>query len=105
MNPRLVAAALAVALPLPLLAQTQQIRPPIAVHWMSAETAGGMGMDLPPGEEDPLTAELSSFLQAVRDGKPPAVDAQAGFAAVDAAQRVVEAIRAHHWDGLAMQKV
>ena len=49
MNPRLVAAALAVALPLPLLAQTQQIRPPIAVHWMSAETAGGMGMDLPPG--------------------------------------------------------
>ena len=42
-------AAFAAALPLPLLAQTQQVRPPIAVYWMSVETAGGMGMDLPPG--------------------------------------------------------
>ena len=30
-------------------AQTQQIKPPIAVYWMSVETAGGMGMALPPG--------------------------------------------------------
>jgi hypothetical protein len=30
-------------------AQTQQVKPPIAVYWMSVETAGGMGMALPPG--------------------------------------------------------
>lgn len=49
MNTRLIAALLATALPLPLLAQTQQVRPPIAVYWMSVETAGGMGVDIPPG--------------------------------------------------------
>ena len=49
MKSRLVAAALAVSLPLPLLAQTQQIKPPVARYWMSVETAGGMGMDIPPG--------------------------------------------------------
>ncbi|HEY5292870.1 MAG TPA: hypothetical protein VIJ43_11215 [Burkholderiales bacterium] len=49
MKLRLLAAALAAALPLPLLAQVQQIKPPIAVYWMSVETAGGMGMEMPPG--------------------------------------------------------
>ena len=46
---RCVAVAAAAMLPLPLLAQTQQIRPPIALYWMSVETAGGMGMDIPSG--------------------------------------------------------
>ena len=46
---RYVAAAVAAMLPLPLLAQTQQVRPPIALYWMSVETAGGMGMDIPSG--------------------------------------------------------
>ncbi len=46
---RYVAAAVAAMLPPPLLAQTQQIRPPIAIYWMSVETAGGMGMDIPSG--------------------------------------------------------
>jgi hypothetical protein len=49
MKTRMLAAAVTAALPLSLLAQTQQVKPPIAVYWMSAETAGGMGMDLPPG--------------------------------------------------------
>jgi len=49
MKYRLVATAVAAILPLPLLAQTQQVRPPIAVYWMSVETAGGMGMEIPPG--------------------------------------------------------
>jgi hypothetical protein len=49
MKSRMLAAALAAALPLPLLAQTQQIKPPVAVYWMSVETAGGMGMEMPPG--------------------------------------------------------
>jgi hypothetical protein len=51
MKTRILAATLAAALPLPVLAQTQQIKPPIAVYWMSVETAGGMGMgmEMPPG--------------------------------------------------------
>ena len=46
---RIPAAALAAALPLSLFAQTQQVKPPIAVYWISAETAGGMGIEMPPG--------------------------------------------------------
>jgi len=49
MSSRMLAAAILAALPLPLLAQTQQIRPPIALYWLNVETAGGMGMDMPPG--------------------------------------------------------
>lgn len=49
MKSHLLAAALAAALPLPLPAQTQQIRPPIALYWLNVETAGGMGMEMPPG--------------------------------------------------------
>lgn len=49
MKLRCVAVTVAAMLPLPLLAQTQQIRPPIALYWMSVETAGGMGMDIPAG--------------------------------------------------------
>lgn len=50
MKLRILTAALAAAIPFSAMAQTQQqVRPPIAVYWMSVETAGGMGMDLPPG--------------------------------------------------------
>jgi len=56
--------------------------------------------DLPPGEEDPLTAELTSFMDAARGGKRPTVDGHAGYAAVDAAERVVAAIKRHKWDGM-----
>jgi hypothetical protein len=49
MKSRTLAAAMALVLPLPLLAQTQQVRPPIAHYWLNVETAGGMGMEIPPG--------------------------------------------------------
>ena len=50
MKIRIFSAALAAALPLGAAAQTQQqVKPPIAVYWLSVETAGGMGMELPPG--------------------------------------------------------
>ena len=50
MKVHILAAALAAALPLAVAAQAQQqVRPPIAVYWMSVETAGGRGMELPPG--------------------------------------------------------
>ncbi len=57
-------------------------------------------MDLPEGQDDPLTAELTSFLTAVRGQGPVAVDGLAGLAAVDAAQRVQEAMAGHQWEGL-----
>ena len=43
-------------------------------------------------EEDPLRAELSEFLNAVRGEGKPRVDAHAGCAAVEAAERVVTAM-------------
>lgn len=50
MKIRILAAALAAALPFGAIGQAQQkVTPPIAVYWMSVETAGGMGMDIPPG--------------------------------------------------------
>ena len=54
MTVRMLAAAIAAALPFAAAAQQaqQKIRPPIAVYWMSVETAGGMAMGmggLPPG--------------------------------------------------------
>jgi len=56
--------------------------------------------DLPPGEEDQLTAEQTNFLNAVRHGSRPMVDGPAGYAAVDAAERVVAAIKEHKWQGI-----
>ena len=52
-------------------------------------------------EQDPLTAQLRDFLEAVRHNRRPVVDAEAGFAAVDAAARIIEAVRTHRWEGLA----
>ena len=49
MQIRTLAAILAAALPLSPIAQTQQVKPPIAVYWISAETTGGMGVEIPPG--------------------------------------------------------
>ncbi len=56
-------------------------------------------------KQDALSAQLASFISAVRHGHAPAVDAEAGYAAVEAAQRVVEAIRSHQWEGLADARV
>ena len=58
-------------------------------------------MDLSADEQDPLTAQLSSFVRAIRTAQPPAVDAAAGYSAVAAAERVLRAIRSHKWKGLA----
>ena len=57
-------------------------------------------MNLPAEQLDPLTAELSSFLEAVRLGKKPVVDGSAGSSAVEAAQRILQAIGEHRWQNL-----
>ena len=64
-----------------------------------------LAMDLPPGQEDPLTAELTSFLESARSGGKPVVDGSAGSAAVEVAQRIVEAINAHKWAGIDGKRV
>ncbi len=51
-------------------------------------------------DAEPILAEISSFLDAVRAGEPPEIDATAGFVNVRTAQRIVEAARADwaSWD-------
>lgn len=49
MNARLATTLLLAAAAWPVMAQTQQVRPPIAVYWLSAETNAGMGMSVPAG--------------------------------------------------------
>jgi predicted dehydrogenase len=44
---------------------------------------------------DALTAELADFLNAVRTGESPRVDGRRGLAALDVADRVLEAVREH----------
>ena len=57
-------------------------------------------MDLPADEADQLTAQAKAFVNAIRFGSKPVVTAEQGYAAVDAAERIVRAIRSHEWDGL-----
>jgi len=51
-------------------------------------------------DEEPLRAELTNFLEAVRGEELPEVDAEAGLAAVHLAEQVVEKIKTHEWAGL-----
>lgn len=46
------------------------------------------------GDGEPLKLQIDDFLNAVRNNAQPAVDAQAGFAAVRTAERIMEAARA-----------
>jgi predicted dehydrogenase len=45
------------------------------------------------GHGEPLKLQLENFLDSVRSGGHPFVDAEAGFAAVRTAQRIVECAR------------
>lgn len=47
---------------------------------------------------EPLRAELESFLESVRTGRPPAVSAEDGVDAVRLASEIVSAIQRHRWD-------
>jgi len=55
--------------------------------------------DLPVVPEDALTAELRSFLTCVKTGQAPLVDGVQALAAMEAADRVLEAIALHQWEG------
>jgi predicted dehydrogenase len=44
-------------------------------------------------DAEPIVAEIQSFLEAVRTGATPPIDAAAGLVNVRTAERIVEAIR------------
>jgi predicted dehydrogenase len=52
---------------------------------------------LPVDDVEPLRAELEAFLESVRTGKPPAVTAEDGVAAVRLAEQIVDAVKQHKW--------
>jgi predicted dehydrogenase len=50
-------------------------------------------------DQDPLRAELESFLDSVRTGRTPLVSAADGLAAVRLAEQIVACVAEHRWDG------
>ena len=43
-------------------------------------------------DREPLTAELTDFVESARTGRPPAVPGEAGLRAVELAERIIAAI-------------
>ncbi len=54
---------------------------------------------------DPLTGELTNFLDSIEHNLVPDVDGQAGHAAVDAAERILESIKKHKYAGLESPRI
>jgi predicted dehydrogenase len=50
-------------------------------------------------KQDALTAELSSFVECVCEGKPPVVDGAQALQALTVADRILSCVDAHQWDG------
>ena len=50
-------------------------------------------------DQDPLRTELTSFIDCIRDRRPPPVSAEDGVAAVRLAEQIVQAVASHRWDG------
>jgi len=61
--------------------------------------------ELDGSDDDALTAELSSFVSAVRHGTPPIVDGRAGVAALRVAEQILDNVRTHAWDGPNGQRI
>ena len=51
------------------------------------------------GKETPLKKQAAAFCRCVDEGAEPIVSGAAGLAAVRCAEKIVEAIQAHRWDG------
>jgi predicted dehydrogenase len=56
-------------------------------------------------DADALTAELASFVDAVRHHRRPAVDGQHALAALDVAERILVCIQEHGWDGAKGERI
>jgi predicted dehydrogenase len=70
------------------------------VNYMDLVNVDQLTMDLPADEADQLTAQAKAFINAIRADVAPVVTAEQGYAAVDAAERIVRAIKGHSWEGL-----
>lgn len=55
--------------------------------------------ELPIDDHEPLLKELEEFLDCVRTGRRPRVSEIEGYQAVACAERILDSIRAHQWDG------
>ena len=69
------------------------------LNYMDLVNVEALTMDLPADEADQLTAQAKAFIGAIRSGSVPVVTAEQGYAAVDAAEQIVRAIKAHSWEG------
>jgi predicted dehydrogenase len=56
-------------------------------------------------DKDALQDELETFLDCVRNRKPPPVSADAGVAAIRLATMIVDSIKSHRWDGDASGRI
>src|SRR5205823_1614714 len=54
---------------------------------------------------DQLTAELQDFIQCVQEGRQPRVTGEQGREAIAVAERILEKIAAHAWDGTSTGRV
>lgn len=59
------------------------------LNWMDLVNVDTLEID----DSEPIVAEIESFLSAVRTGRRPTIDADAGLANVRTAERIVHAIR------------
>ena len=50
------------------------------------------------GEEEPLGAELESFVDSVRTGTEPVVPGEHGVRAMKAAAKILSEMRDHRWE-------
>lgn len=55
--------------------------------------------NLPVPQGDALTAELQSFVECVAQGRRPRIDGRQALAAMVAADRVLQEVQQHRWDG------
>jgi predicted dehydrogenase len=58
-------------------------------------------LELDRNQGDQLTRELQHFVNCVRTGATPRVSASDGRDAIALAERILQAMRTHHWDGQA----
>ncbi len=49
--------------------------------------------------QDQLTCELQDFVDCVRTGRTPRVSGTDGLAAIEVAERILQSLRTHTWDG------
>lgn len=53
----------------------------------------------PVSKDDALTAELVSFTEAIKHNRQPECDGEAALQAMEVAERILESVNSHRWDG------